>query len=88
MEINLPDAIGCDVNLIVNETKQYISTEGYPSYYKSNQDCHFNFEAPPGIRIVVFFVDFHLESEFDFIHFCELHNLIKTLMLTLHKTQQ
>ena len=73
MKIPLPDTIGCDVNLIVNETKQYFATEGYPHGYNSNQDCSFNFKAPTGRRIVVFFVDFNLEVNHDFLHFRELH---------------
>ena len=77
MEIHLTVATGCNVHLIVNETKQYFATEGYPDGYKNNQDCHFNFEAPPGRRIVVFFEDFDLEIEFDFLHFRKLHTLLK-----------
>ena len=46
-----------------------------PDSYRSNQNCSFNFEAPTGRRIVVFFEDFHLEDEFDFIHFCELSTM-------------
>ena len=67
------DVSGCDVNLTVTENKQYFATEGYPRNYKHNQDCHFNFEAPPGRRIVVFFQDFHLEDKFDFILFRKLY---------------
>ena len=73
MEFPSPDATGCDVNLTVTETRQYFATEGYPTGYKNNQDCHFNFEAPAGRRIVVFFIDFHLENDFDYFHFRKWH---------------
>ena len=49
--------------------KQYIARENYPEYYERNQNCSFNFRAPAGRRILVFFVDFELEHRFDFI--CE-----------------
>ena len=71
------DVSGCDVNLTVTDTKQYFATEGYPFKYKHNQDCHFNFEAPPGRRISVFFEEFHLEDKYDFLHFRKLHNFKK-----------
>ena len=53
--------------------KQYIATENYPDNYKRNQNCSFNFNAPAGSRIVVFFEDFHLIIyklyTDDFLHF-------------------
>ena len=63
-----PDATGCDVYLTVTDTKQFFATEGYPHNYKDNQDCHLNFIAPLGRRIVVFFVDFHLDYVHDFLY--------------------
>ena len=70
---NLLDAAGCDVTLTVTETKQYIATEGYPNYYKNNQDCEFNFIAPPGRKIIVLFEDFNLEISYDYLYFRKLH---------------
>ena len=64
------------MNLTVTETRQYFATEGYPDSYKNNQDCHINFEAPPGMRFVVFFLEFNLELHVDFLHFRKL--LFKT----------
>ena len=71
--IYLLDAAGCDVNLTVTETKQYIATEGYPNNYKQNQDCEFNFVAPTGRKIIVQFEDFNLEEEYDYLYFRKLH---------------
>ena len=53
----------------MTETKQYIATEGYPSSYKQNQDCEFNFVAPTGRKIIVQFEDFNLEEEYDYLYF-------------------
>ena len=39
----------------------------------NDQNCRFHFEAPPGRRIVVFFEDFDLEEDFDFIILRKLH---------------
>ena len=47
--------------LEVTETKQYITTEGYPRNYENDQHRSFNFVAPPGERIIAFFEDFRLE---------------------------
>ena len=57
----------------MTDTKQYVATEGYPHYYKDNQDCNFNFEAPSGRKIIVMFEDFHLERRFDFLYFRKLY---------------
>ena len=85
--ISTLDDSGCDVNLTVTDTKQFFATEGYPHNYQDNQDCQFNFEAPPGRRIVVFFQDFHLWIHV-FLHFRKLdtnaqnrikHSNIRTL---------
>ena len=75
------DPTGCDVNLTVTEMKQYFATEGYPNGYMNNEDCYFNFEAPPGRRIVIFFVGFHLEHEFDYIHLRKLPNFNKRYLV-------
>ena len=69
----LIDIAGCDINLTVTETKQYIATEGYPNNYKNNQDCEFNFMAPSGRKIIVQFEDFNLEYFHDFLIFRKLH---------------
>ena len=66
-------ATGCDVNLTVTDTRQCFATEGYPKGYKDNQVCHFNFKAPPGRRIVIFFIDFHLEHDYDYLVLRKLH---------------
>ena len=73
--INLLDAAGCDVTFTVTETKQYIATEGYPNYYKNNQDCEFNFIAPSGRKVLVLFEDFNLENHFDYLYFRKLHKI-------------
>ena len=70
--IYLLDAVGCDVNFTVTETKVYIATEGYPNKYKQNQDCEFNFVAPTGRKIIVQFEDFNLEEEYDYLYFRKL----------------
>ena len=67
-EIHL-DLAGCDITLNVTNTTQYISTQGYPLYQGFNQDCSFNFVAPPGERIVVVFEDVKLELYHDIIIF-------------------
>ena len=69
-----PDLSGCDVNLTVTDTKQYFATEGYPYSYKRNQNCHFNFNAPAGRKIIVIFKVFDLEYGFDFLHFRKLQS--------------
>ena len=66
------DVAECNITLNVTDTKQYFATEGYPYNYKNDQDCTFNFEAPSGRRIVVFFEDFNLELYYDFLHFRKL----------------
>ena len=53
--------------------------------YKNKQDCHFNFESPPASRIVVHFLDFRLEDEYDFLHFRKLYT-IDTQMLSANLT--
>ena len=70
-----PDASGCDVNLTVTDTKHYFATEGYPNYYKHNQNCEFNFMAPAGRRIIVVFEAFNLEDRFDFLYFRKFQNI-------------
>ena len=55
----------------MTETKQYISTDGYPNSYLDNQDCSFNFVAPSGRKILVFFEDVELEATYDFVLFRE-----------------
>ena len=77
MNIVLLDASGCGVTLIVNETKQYIATEGYPHKYKPSQNCYFHFIAPRFKRIIVFFEDFSLEAEHDLLVFRKLHTMDK-----------
>ena len=72
MPFTLTDMSGCDVRLTVTETKQYITTEGYPNSYPDNQDCSFNFVAPSGRNVILYFEDFHLETEFDYIVFRKL----------------
>ena len=57
----------------MTDTKQYVATEGYPHKYKHNQDCSFNFKAPPGRKIIVMFEDFHLEHDYDFLYFRKLY---------------
>ena len=72
MPFTLTDMSGCDVRLTVTETKQYITTEGYPNSYPDNQDCNFNFVAPSGRNVILYFEDFHLETEFDYVVFRKL----------------
>ena len=67
------DASACNVSLTVTDARQYFVTEGYPEEYKINQDCYFNFEAPVGRRILVFFEHFDVEYFFDFLQFRELY---------------
>ena len=55
--------------LNVTDRKQYITTEGYPNGYLNNQDCSFNFVAPYGRKIIVFFEDVGLELGYDYIVF-------------------
>ena len=55
----------------MTETKQYISTEGYPNSYDDNQYCSYNFVAPSGWKILVFFEDVELEATYDFVIFRE-----------------
>ena len=69
------DTSGCNITLNVTENKQYFATEGYPDAYMNDQDCHFNFEAPPGRRIVIFFEDFHLRDGRDFLHFRKFYTI-------------
>ena len=64
-----PDAVGCNITLNVTDTRQYIATEGYPDEYRDNENCSFNFAAPSGRNIVIFFEDFDLEEDFDYLHF-------------------
>ena len=59
------DPAGCDINLTVTDTTQYVATEGYPLGYMDNQDCDFNFVAPPGRKFIVMFEDFRLQEEYD-----------------------
>ena len=75
MNIVLLDDSGCNVHLIVNETKQYFATEGYPNKYKPLQYCQFNFVAPIGRKFIVLFEDFNLEERYDFLHFRKLHTM-------------
>ena len=56
----LLDVLGCDITLNVTDTTQYVATEGYPDEYRNNQNCEFNFVAPPGRTFVVMFEDFNL----------------------------
>ena len=57
----------------MNDTKQYVATEGYPHNYKDNQDCNFNFKAPSGRKIIVMFEDCRLEEDYDYLYFRKLH---------------
>ena len=72
----------------MNATRQYVATEGYPDGYMDNQDCDFNFVAPPGRKFIVTFEDFSLQEETDddyitlfsdpirdYLHFRELDNM-------------
>ena len=68
------DATGCNITLNVTDTKQYFATEGYNYVYKNDQDRHFNFEAPLGRRILIFFEHFELEVGYVFLHFRKLNN--------------
>ena len=68
-------SLGCNIDLSVTETTQYIATEGYPDNYRNNQNCSFNFVAPPGRRITVLFEDFQLEWRADFLHFRKLYSM-------------
>ena len=68
------DAAGCNVNLTVTDTKEYIATSGYPFNYLNNRECEYNFNAPPGRKIIVLFEDFQLEEGFDFLYFRKSHN--------------
>ena len=61
----------------MTETKQYITTEGYPNSYLDDQDCSFNFVAPSGRRILVFFEKVQLETGFDYVILRKLKNLIR-----------
>ena len=63
------DPTGCDITLTVNESIQYVATEGYPDRYQNNQNCRFNFVAPPGRKFNVMFEDFDLQLFRDFLHF-------------------
>ena len=70
----------------MNDTKQYVATEGYPHNYKDNQDCNFNFKAPSGRKIIVMFEDFNLEDSFDFLYFrrklhMDLHKYSEIILL-------
>ena len=60
---------GCDVTLNVTNVTQYITTEGHPIEYFNNQDCSYNFVAPPGERIIVDFEDAFTETGSDYIIF-------------------
>ena len=66
------DASGCDIDLNVTTTKQYITTQGYPSRYLHDQDCDFQFVVPSGEKILLFFEDFQLESGYDYIYLRKL----------------
>ena len=57
----------------MTDTKQYVATEGYPSFYKNYQDCNFNFKAPSGRYIIVMFEDFSLGNKNDRLYFRKLH---------------
>ena len=80
------DISGCDVTLNVTDTKQYFGTEGYPHYYKNNQNCHFNFMAPSGTKIIVVFEVFNLEKNYDFLYFRKFQNIkISNALTVIHK---
>ena len=70
---HLTDRSGCDIRLTVTEMKQYITTEGYPDSYLDNQNCSFDFEAPSGWKILVFFEDVDLEIGYDYVVFRKSH---------------
>ena len=55
------------MTLNVADRKQYITTVGYPDGYLDNQDCRFNFVAPSGQKILIFFEDVNLEKNHDFV---------------------
>ena len=71
----LTDRSGCDIRLTVTESKQYITTEGYPQSYLGDQDCSYNFMGPSGRKMLVFFEDVKLETDFDYLVFRKLNNL-------------
>ena len=66
------DVAGCNITLNVTSTRQYLATEGFPHNYLDDQDCSFNFEAPAGSTIVVFFEHFDVEYNYDYLHFRKL----------------
>ena len=63
------DTSACNIDLNVTDTRQYITTVGYPRYYLDNQNCSYTFVAPSGRRILVFFDDVGLEKGYDNVVF-------------------
>ena len=95
MYTNNLDFAACGIIVTVTDTKQYVAAEGYPHYYKDNQDCNFNFKAPSGRKIIVMFEDFNLEDSFDFLYFCKLHidlhkysEIILSMQYIFHQNKQ
>ena len=95
MLLDIVDVAGCDINLTVTDTKQYVATEGYPNNYKDNQDCNFHFKAPSGRKIIVMFEDFNLEDRHDFLYFRKLHidlhkysEIILSMQYIFHQNKQ
>ena len=43
--------------------------------YMANQNCLFNFEAPSGKKILVFFEEVDLEEGYDELQFRKSHNI-------------
>ena len=76
------DTSACNIDLNVTDTRQYITTVGYPRYYLDNQDCGYNFVAPSGRRILVFFEDVGLEKEYDYVVFRKYWNEFIPQLLT------
>ena len=77
---------GCDVTLNVTNVTQYITTEGHPIAYLNNQDCSFNFAAPPGEGIIVDFEDVLVETGSDYIIFRKWQQRTLVVASTEHST--
>ena len=69
------------MTLDVSDRKQYITTEGYPHGYLNNQDCSFNFVAPYGQKILVFFEEVNLEKNYDFVVLRKYLNVLLVFLL-------
>ena len=79
------DVAACNITLNVTDTRQYLATEGYPHRYQNDQDCYFNFEAPIGRRVVVFFEHIFLVTGRDFLILRELLYMDTLILTLIHK---